>query len=307
MQPDLPEPVVPAIRMCGMRARSAQTAAPEMSLPSQTRERARRLRQVVVDVAERDDARAEVRDLDADRLLAGDRREDADLGRGERVAEVVLQVRDLADLRPGRELQLVAGDTRAGDLADHRRLDAEVRQAGDERVGDALAGVRVRAAAALRLLQERCGPAARTRRAGADGRSKSASCDSCVSVLERVGLGHEQRRRRPRDRVGDEVWIVVLDVDRWQRRRQTGVARTESGSCAGRVARSVVCARLHGVARPAEDRAEAGAGQEERAGDGQQDAEDRRAGRAEPERRRATRGRRRRRRRDRCRASAAGR
>ena len=36
MQPDLPEPVVPAIRMCGMRARSVQTAWPEMSLPSQT-------------------------------------------------------------------------------------------------------------------------------------------------------------------------------------------------------------------------------------------------------------------------------
>ena len=36
MQPDLPEPVVPAIRMCGIRARSAQTATPEMSLPSQT-------------------------------------------------------------------------------------------------------------------------------------------------------------------------------------------------------------------------------------------------------------------------------
>ena len=36
MHPDLPEPVVPAIRMCGIRARSAQTALPEMSLPSQT-------------------------------------------------------------------------------------------------------------------------------------------------------------------------------------------------------------------------------------------------------------------------------
>jgi hypothetical protein len=36
MQPDLPEPVVPAISMCGIRARSAQTAWPEMSLPSQT-------------------------------------------------------------------------------------------------------------------------------------------------------------------------------------------------------------------------------------------------------------------------------
>ena len=36
MQPDLPEPVVPAIRRCGMRARSVQTAVPEMSLPSHT-------------------------------------------------------------------------------------------------------------------------------------------------------------------------------------------------------------------------------------------------------------------------------
>ncbi len=31
---DLPEPVVPAIRRCGMRARSAQTELPPMSLPS---------------------------------------------------------------------------------------------------------------------------------------------------------------------------------------------------------------------------------------------------------------------------------
>ena len=31
-----PEPVVPAISRCGIRARSVQTAVPEMSLPSQT-------------------------------------------------------------------------------------------------------------------------------------------------------------------------------------------------------------------------------------------------------------------------------
>ena len=55
------------------------------------RERARRRGKVGVDVAERDEVRAEVRHLDADRLLAGDRREDPDLRRGERVAEVVLQ------------------------------------------------------------------------------------------------------------------------------------------------------------------------------------------------------------------------
>jgi hypothetical protein len=36
MQPDFPDPVVPAMRMCGMRARSVQTAVPEMSFPSHT-------------------------------------------------------------------------------------------------------------------------------------------------------------------------------------------------------------------------------------------------------------------------------
>src|SRR5262249_18283851 len=118
------------------------------------RERARRLRQVVVDVAERDEVRAEVRHLDAYGLLAGNRREDPDLGRRERVAQVVLQVRDLADLRARRELQLVARHARAGDLADHGRLDAEVRQARDERVGDALVLLAVRAGARLGLLQQ---------------------------------------------------------------------------------------------------------------------------------------------------------
>ena len=86
MQPDLPEPVVPAIRTCGMRARSVQTAVPEMSLPSQTESglavcgRSSKMSPSVTRFG------LEVRHLDADRLLAGDRREDADLGRRERVA-----------------------------------------------------------------------------------------------------------------------------------------------------------------------------------------------------------------------------
>ena len=165
MQPDLPEPG----RAGDQDVRHPGEVGPDGGagdvLAEPDRERARGLRQVVVDVAERDDARAQVRHLDADRLLAGDRREDADLGRRERVAQVVLQVRDLADLRPGRELQLVAGDPRAGDLADHGRLDAEVREARDERVRDALAGVGVRAGAAPSTCAARCGRAAGSRRA----------------------------------------------------------------------------------------------------------------------------------------------
>ena len=34
MPTDLPDPVVPAISKCGIRARSAMTGAPPMSLPS---------------------------------------------------------------------------------------------------------------------------------------------------------------------------------------------------------------------------------------------------------------------------------
>ena len=65
------------------------------ALPEPDRERARRRRDLAVDVAERDEVRGEVRHLDADCLLARDRREDADLGRRERVAEVVAELGDL--------------------------------------------------------------------------------------------------------------------------------------------------------------------------------------------------------------------
>ena len=48
-------------------------------------------RGLVDEIAERDEVGRAVGHLDADRLLAGDRREDADLGRRERVGEVVAQ------------------------------------------------------------------------------------------------------------------------------------------------------------------------------------------------------------------------
>ena len=82
----------------------------------------------------------DVRNLDADGLLAGDRREDADVGAGERVGEVVLQLGDLAHLRSRRQAQLVAGDVRAGDGADELRLDAEVSERLDQLGGDLVLG-----------------------------------------------------------------------------------------------------------------------------------------------------------------------
>ena len=64
---------------------------------------------------------------------------------GQRVGEVVLELGDLADLDAGREAQLVAGDVRARDHADHLRLDAEVAERLDELGGGLLLARRCRA------------------------------------------------------------------------------------------------------------------------------------------------------------------
>ncbi len=95
-------------------------------------------RRLLEDVAEVDDPPARVRHLDADRLLARDRRQDADVGGGQRVGEVVLELGDLRHLGPGREPQLVAGDVGPGDAADHLGLDAEVAERLDQRGRDLL-------------------------------------------------------------------------------------------------------------------------------------------------------------------------
>ena len=136
-QPDLPAPVVPATSRWGILARSAWIGAAGDVLAQEDGQRRGVLGQHAVDVAEGDDAAVAVGDLDADRALARDRGEDADVGGGQRVGEVVLEVRDLRHLHAGRELQLVAGDVRAGDGADDLRLDAEVA----ERLGEALRGL----------------------------------------------------------------------------------------------------------------------------------------------------------------------
>ncbi len=93
---------------------------------------------LVDEIAERDEVRRAVGHLDADGLLARDRREDADLGRRQRVGEVVAQRGDARDLRAGRELQLVARDARARDGADQPRLDAVLGQRRQQRRADAL-------------------------------------------------------------------------------------------------------------------------------------------------------------------------
>ena len=295
MQPDLPEPVVPAIRMCGIRARSVQTALPEMSLPSQTESGLDGRRQVVEDVAERDEVRARVRHLDADRLLARDRREDADLGRRERVGEVVLEPRDLRDLRPGRELQLVARHARAGDLADRRSPRRRSSRASGRAPrprgpsGRRPGRRRARSGAGSR------GPAGGTRRGGSTVTSNRLSWSG--------SLRHE-RRRLARPPARETSFTTSTGGASGSRRDASGDGA--SSTCSARLgpARRDRPARraMDGAARGAEHRAGGGAGHEQAAGEQGQDPGDRDAGRADREREPAAEQRARRSRRGPCRA-----
>ena len=81
-------------------------------LPQPDRQRGPVGRRILEDVPETDEATLAVGNLDADRLLAGDRSKDANIGRGEGVGEVVLELGYLGDLRAGGEPQLVARDVR---------------------------------------------------------------------------------------------------------------------------------------------------------------------------------------------------
>src|SRR5581483_6291750 len=75
-----------------------------------------------------DDPPAGVRNLDAHGLLSGDRRQDADVGGGEGVGEVVLELRHLPHLDSGSEAQLVSSDVRPGDAPYHLGLDPKVAE-----------------------------------------------------------------------------------------------------------------------------------------------------------------------------------
>ena len=179
-------------------------------------------RRVLEDVAEVDDPPARVGDLDADRLLARDRREDADVGGGERVREVVLELGDLRDLDAGREAQLVAGDVRARDHPDHPRLHAEVPERLHELRGDLLLarGVRPARLAAGALEEARVGDRPRELRRVGDRRPQAAL---------RREVGRLDRAQHPR--------LVLLGVLRQARRLglrlRLGLRRSGSSSGGG--------------------------------------------------------------------------
>ena len=198
-QPDLPEPVVPATSTCGIFARSVQTGVAVDPLAQPGDERRGLLGATGVDVAEADDAAARVRNLDADCLLAGNRRQDADVGGGERVGEVVGELGHLLHLGAGREAQFVARDVRAADDADDLRLDAEVPERLDQLAADDFVIARIDALVGLapspalwreaagsrsprRSSPRACCPAASARSARPIGSTSGAAASSSASI-----------------------------------------------------------------------------------------------------------------------------
>ena len=157
-------------------------------------------------------------DLDADRLLARDRRQDADLRRRERVREVVLECRDLGHLRPGRELELVAGDARAGDLADDACIHTEVGQSAGQGLRDlavvALAGGPGRSALEERRLGQ---DVVRLRGCGRIEQVLLLArlCRLVHRVEERRGLRLADDVGEVRDRVHRRVVVSGPEWDRW--------------------------------------------------------------------------------------------
>ncbi len=74
-------------------------------------------------IADGDQGAVDVRNLDADRLFARDRREDSHIGCGHRIRDVLLETRDAGDLHAGSQLVLEHRDRRADPDTDEAGLD----------------------------------------------------------------------------------------------------------------------------------------------------------------------------------------
>ena len=129
-QTDLPVPVRPAIKRCGMSARSKTSGLALDVLAEEQRDAAflGPPGDAGHHVAQPDHVAVVVGHLDADGRLAGNRRHDADARHRQGDRQVVGQAHDLRDPQPGLELDLELGDHRAGiDLHD-ADLIAEIEQ-----------------------------------------------------------------------------------------------------------------------------------------------------------------------------------
>ena len=114
MATDLPEPVVPAISICGVRARSMMMDSPPIFLPRQSGSFAYRLVAVSTrqQLAQIDLFAVRVRQFDADGVAAGNHG-DARRERAHRAGDVVGEADDARRFDAGRGLELVQRHHRA--------------------------------------------------------------------------------------------------------------------------------------------------------------------------------------------------
>ena len=114
MATDLPEPVVPAISICGVRARSMMMDSPPMFLPRQSGSLACDLVLHRQQFAQIDLFAMRVRQFDADGVAAGDHG-DARRQRAHRAGDVVGEADDARGFDAGRGLEFVQRHDRARD------------------------------------------------------------------------------------------------------------------------------------------------------------------------------------------------
>ena len=185
---DLPVPVDPAISRCGIVARSLTNGSPWIVLPSASV--SFELRALVglrlEQLAQRDRLAIRVRNLDADRGLAGDAIDQHRLGL-HRQAEVVGEAGDLAVLHAGVRLELVGRDDRARVDLDDRCLRPRTRGTSP-RAGARRPSARARRSCA-RPSARRAAPAA-----------AACSRPSCARPAPSSGSRQRQRRGAVRQR-----------------------------------------------------------------------------------------------------------
>ena len=191
MQDDLPDPVAPEMSTWGISARLTMTARPAMSRPMATSSGGlagvRTGLLGIQDVGQGHQLAGAVGHLDADGRLARDGGEDAHVGRGHGVGDVLGQAGHPGHLDAGPELELEAGDRRAHPGADEAGLHAVGGQ-GTHQLHPGGVGLLLVLLHLLGFVQQRPRrqrPAAGAMRHGRDGRR-----------LDRLGFGLRLDRAR---------------------------------------------------------------------------------------------------------------
>ena len=220
---DLPVPVDPAISRCGIVAEVGHERLAVDGLAERERQlRGRALIGVGLEqLAQRNRLAIRIRDLDADRRLAGNALDQHRL-RLHRQAQVVGQPGDLAVLHAGVGLELEGRDDRARVNLHHRAFDGELAALLLEQARRVHQLALVDLALGLRRIEQR----RRRQRVAAQAALGGAAAD-------RLGIGQRQRRRdrrlraflddgrrhaRPTPRGRRGQFVVVLVVERFPTR-----------------------------------------------------------------------------------------